>query len=122
MTEQIERLIETSGPDWTFLRPAIFAGNALHWWAPQIRGRCRALALSAQAPIDERDIAAVAIRVLSEDRYVRSEYVLTGPQSITQLEQVSTIGLVIKRPLKVEEISPEEARSMSGIPAMLLNA
>jgi uncharacterized protein YbjT (DUF2867 family) len=74
------------------------------------------------APIDERDIAAVAIRVLSEDGYARSEYVLTGPQSITQLEQVSTIGQVIRRPLQVEEISPEEARSMFGIPAMLLNA
>jgi uncharacterized protein YbjT (DUF2867 family) len=37
MVERIERLIETSGLDWTFLRPGMFAGNARHWWAPQIR-------------------------------------------------------------------------------------
>jgi uncharacterized protein YbjT (DUF2867 family) len=34
---QIERLIETSGLQWTFLRPEMFASNALSWWAPQIR-------------------------------------------------------------------------------------
>lgn len=37
MAQQIERLIETSGLDWTFLRPGMFAGNARRWWAPQIR-------------------------------------------------------------------------------------
>ena len=37
MVEQIERLIETSGLQWTFLRPGMFAANALNWWAPQIR-------------------------------------------------------------------------------------
>jgi uncharacterized protein YbjT (DUF2867 family) len=37
MFEQIERLIETSGLQWTFLRPGMFAANALRWWAPQIR-------------------------------------------------------------------------------------
>lgn len=35
--EHIERLIEGSGLPWTFLRPGMFAGNALLWWAPQTR-------------------------------------------------------------------------------------
>ncbi len=35
--EHIERLIENSGRQWTFLRPGMFAANALGWWAPQIR-------------------------------------------------------------------------------------
>ena len=35
--ELLERLIETSGVEWTFLRPGMFALNALGWWAPQIR-------------------------------------------------------------------------------------
>jgi uncharacterized protein YbjT (DUF2867 family) len=34
---QIERMIETSGLDWTFLRPGIFAANSETWWAPKIR-------------------------------------------------------------------------------------
>jgi len=67
MVEQIERLIETSRLQWTFLRPGMFAANALRWWAPQIRAgdvvRWPHLA-APTAPIDERDIAAVAVRAL----------------------------------------------------------
>ena len=111
--EQIERLIETSGLAWTILRPGMFAANALSWWAPQIRAgdvvRWPHLA-APTAPIDERDIAAVAVRALCEDGHAGAEYVLTGPQSLTQFEQVSTIGWVIGRSLRIEEISPDEAR------------
>jgi len=63
------------------------------------------------APIDERDIAAVAVRALCDDGHAGAEYVLSGPQSLSQFEQVSTIGRVIGRSLRIEEISPEEARS-----------
>jgi uncharacterized protein YbjT (DUF2867 family) len=124
MAEQIEQLIETSGLDWTFLRPGIFAGNARHWGA-QIRTEdvVRWPYLSVPtAPIDERDIAAVAVRTLCEGRHAGAEYVLTGPQSLTQLEQMSTIARVIGRSLQIEEISPEEAQSKLRIPALLLNA
>src|SRR5207244_4801537 len=113
MFEQIERLIETSGLEWTFLRPGMFAANALSWWAQQIRAgdvvRWPYLAVPT-APIDERDIAAVAVRALCENGHAGAEYVLTGPQSLSQLEQISTIGGVIGRSLRIEEISPEEAR------------
>ena len=113
MFEQIERLIETSGLEWTFLRPGMFAANALSWWAPQIRVgdvvRWPYLA-TPTAPIDERDIAAVAVRALCEDGHAGAEYVLTGPQSLSQFEQVSAIGRVIGRSLRIEEISPDEAR------------
>jgi uncharacterized protein YbjT (DUF2867 family) len=36
---------------------------------------------------------------------------VTGPQSLTQAEQVHTIGRAIGRSLRVEEISPDEART-----------
>jgi uncharacterized protein YbjT (DUF2867 family) len=111
--EQIEQLIVTSGLQWTFLRPGMFAANALRWWAPQIRAgdvvRWPYIAAPA-APIDERDVAAVAVRALSEDGHVGAEYVLTGPQSLSQFEQLSAIGSVIGRSLRIEEISPDEAR------------
>ena len=113
MFEQIERLIETSGLQWTFLRPGMFAANALSWWAPQIRVgdvvRWPHLA-APTAPIDERDIAAVAVRALCEDGHAGAEYVLTGPESLSQFEQVSTIGRMIGRSLRIVEISPDEAR------------
>lgn len=113
LAEKVERLIKDSSLQWTFLRPGIFAANALRWWAPQVRAgnvvRWPYLA-APTAPIDERDIAAVALRALCEDRHVGAEYVLTGPQSLTQFEQMSTIGRVIGRPLRIEEMSPDEAR------------
>ena len=61
--------------------------NCPNWWAPQIRTgdvvRWPYLA-APTAPIDERDIAAVAVRALSEDGHAGAEYVLTGPQSLSQ--------------------------------------
>jgi uncharacterized protein YbjT (DUF2867 family) len=110
---QIERLIETSGLRWTFLRPGMFAANARSWWAPQIRAGDLVRwphAAAPTAPIHERDIAAVAVRALCEDGHAGAEYVLTGPQSLSQVEQVYTIGTVIGRALRIEEISPDEAR------------
>ncbi len=131
LAAQIERLIETSGLQWTFLRPGMFAANALRWWAPQIRAgdlvRWPHLSVPT-APIDERDIARVAVCALCEDRHAGADYVLTGPQSLTQFEQLSTIGRVIGRSLRIEEISPDEARHelLNIMPApvanMLLNA
>ena len=113
VVERIEGLIETSGRQWTFLRPGMFAANALGWWAPQMRAgdvvRWPHLA-APTAPIDERDIAAVAVRALCDEGHAAAEYVLTGPQSLSQSEQVSIIGRAIGRSLKAVEISPEEAR------------
>ena len=132
LAERIEQLIETSGLEWTFLRAGMFAGNARHFWGPQIRAgnvvRWPYLDVPT-APTDERDLAAVAVRTLCEDGHAGAEYVVTGPQSLTQAEQVHTIGRAIGRSLRVEEISPDEARSelvhVLGSPTfvnMLLNA
>jgi uncharacterized protein YbjT (DUF2867 family) len=113
LAEKVERVIESSSLEWTFLRPGMFAANALRWWAPQIREgnvvRWPYLA-APTAPIDERDLAAAALHALCEDGHAGAEYVLTGPQSLTQFEQLSIIGRAIGRPLHIEEMSPDEAR------------
>ena len=51
------------------------------------------------------------MRVLCGDGHSGADYVLTGPQSLTQFEQLSTIGSVIGRTLSIQELSPEEAQS-----------
>jgi uncharacterized protein YbjT (DUF2867 family) len=113
IAEQIERTIESSGLEWTFLRPGMFATNALGWWAPQIRigdvVRWPYLDLPT-APIHTADIAAVGARALCEHGHAGAEYLITGPQSLTHREQIETIGRAIGRPLRAEEISPDEAR------------
>ncbi len=132
LAERVEQLIEASGLAWTFVRAGMFAGNARHFWGPQLRSGnvVRWPYLDAPtAPTDERDVAAVSVRALTEDGHAGADYVVTGPESLTQAEQVHTIGRVIGRSLRVEEISPEEARSellpVLGSPVvvnMLLNA
>ena len=132
LAERVEQLIETSGLTWTFVRAGMFAGNARHFWGPHIRSGdvVRWPYLDAPtAPTDERDLAAVSVRALAEDGHAGADYVVTGPESLTQAEQVHTIGRAIGRSLRVVEISLEEARSallpVLGSPVvvnMLLNA
>ena len=111
----VEQLIEASRAQWTVIRPGVFALNSLGWWAPQVRSGDVVrwfYADAATAPIHERDIAAVAARVLrDEEQHDGRDYVLTGPESLTQRQQVEIIGDAIGRPLRFEEISPEAARA-----------
>jgi uncharacterized protein YbjT (DUF2867 family) len=121
---EMERLIERSGLEWTFLRPGGFAANTREW-APGIRaeGVVRwPYAAAARSLIHERDIAAVAARTLTGDKHLGARYALTGPEAVTQAEQVRLIGEAIGRPLRFEEISREEAHGLlvaKGWPAPL---
>ena len=109
----IERLIAAAGLASTIIRPGMFASNALLWWAAAIRDGDVVrwpYGAAETAPIDERDIAAVAARALYEDGHAGGDYVLTGPESLSQAEQVSIIGDAIGRRIRFEELSPDEFR------------
>jgi len=113
LCQRVEESIVNSGLEWTFLRPGIFAANSLRWWLPQIQSgdvvRWPYAAVET-APIHESDIAAVGARTLCDDGHAGREYVLTGPESLTQSQQVSIIGEAIGRNLVMQEISPDDAR------------
>jgi len=127
---EVEHLLAATSLEVAILRPGMFASNALHWWAPQIREGevVRWPYASAEtAPIDERDVGAVAARVLLDARHARGDYVLTGPESLSQAAQVQAIGDAIGRPLRFEELSPDEFRretaaTWGGVAEMLLAA
>lgn len=109
----LEELIEKSGAQWTILRPGPFALNCRNWWAPQIRSGDTVRwfhGSAATAPVHEHDIAAVAVRALCDATHDGMDYVLTGPQSLTQREQVVIIGESLGRSLLFDEISPATAR------------
>jgi uncharacterized protein YbjT (DUF2867 family) len=92
----------------------MFASNALDWWAPSIRadGVVRWPHGAAEtAPVDDRDVAAVAALTLYQAGHAGGDYVLTGPESLSQAEQVSIIGDVLGRRIEFEELSPDEFRS-----------
>ena len=110
---EIERAIVASGVASTILRPGMFASNARYWWASMIQqGDVVRWPYGAaeSAPIDDRDIAAVAARVLGDMEQAGRDYVLTGPESLSQAEQVGIIGAAIGRRIRFQELSPEEFR------------
>ena len=110
---EIERLIVTSGIASTIIRPGMFASNTVHWWSGQIRksGAVRwPYGAAETAPIDERDIASVAARALCDDGHAGGDYVLTGPESMSQANQAMAIGDAIGRRIQFEELSPEDFR------------
>jgi uncharacterized protein YbjT (DUF2867 family) len=111
---EIERLIASAGLESTIIRPGVFASNALFWWAPAIRagGAVRwPYGAAETAPVDDRDVAAVVARTLYQDGHAEGDYVLTGPESLSQAEQVSIIGDVLGRRITFEELSPNQFRS-----------
>ena len=75
MLSSIERHIESTPLQSTFLRPGMFAANCIDWWAPTFRNNdvIRWPLLQAPtAPIDTRDIAAVAARILTDPQHKRT--------------------------------------------------
>ncbi|MGD9525413.1 SDR family oxidoreductase [Pseudonocardia sp.] len=112
--DDIERLIAAAGLESTIIRPGMFASNAVFWWASAIRsdGVVRwPYGAAETAPVDDRDVAAVAARALYEDGHAGGDYVLTGPESLSQAEQVGIIGDVVGRRIPFEELSPDEFRT-----------
>lgn len=110
----IERLIAAAGIESTIIRPGMFASNVVSWWATAIRagGVVRWPYGAAQtAPVADRDVASVAARTLYLDGHAGGDYVLTGPESLSQAEQVSIIGDVLGRQIGFVELSPDEFRS-----------
>jgi uncharacterized protein YbjT (DUF2867 family) len=122
---QIEHAIEGSASEWTFLRPTGFAANTL-MWADQIResGVVRwPYGQAARSLIHERDIAEVAVHALTEEGHAGARYVLTGPEAITQVEQVQAIGEALDREVRWEELSREDAEAEleGNVPATALD-
>ncbi|QFU87601.1 NmrA family NAD(P)-binding protein [Amycolatopsis sp. YIM 10] len=109
---EVERAIERAVPEWTFLRPAGFATNTLTWLDQIQAGDVVRwpFAEARRSLIHEHDIAAVAARALLDDGHAGQKYYFTGPESITQAEQVRQIGEAIGRPLRFEELSVDAAR------------
>lgn len=109
---RIERLLRDSGVDWTFLRAGGFATNTLDW-ADQVRaGVVRWVYGGAgRSLIHERDIADVAVAALTSPGHVGAAYEMTGPETLTQVEQVRTLGAAVGREVRWEEMPVAEARA-----------
>ncbi|WP_280239028.1 NAD(P)H-binding protein [Nocardia abscessus] len=109
----LEAAAEASGLAWTSLRCADFDANTLAW-VPQLRAGDvvrGAYGKAATSPIHERDIAAVAVRALTEDGHAGRHYLLTGPESLTQYDKVRIVGELTGRDLSFLELTADQVRA-----------
>ncbi|RCV47762.1 SDR family oxidoreductase [Marinitenerispora sediminis] len=110
----VERAVQDAGLDWTLVRPDEFAANALWKWGQAIRaGGVVPLPYphAARPLIHEADVAAVAVAALLQDGHGGQTYQLTGPEPVSQVEQVRLIGAALGRRIPVEEVTPERGRA-----------
>ncbi|MEU8239031.1 NAD(P)H-binding protein [Actinoplanes missouriensis] len=109
----VEQAVTARTDAWTILRPGTFANNLLSWaWPIKAGAPIRAPFIhSAQAPIHEADVADAAAAALLGDGHQGRIYPLTGPQSLTRIDQVATISAGIGRDIPLVEISPDEFRA-----------
>ncbi|MGW1155255.1 NmrA family NAD(P)-binding protein [Streptomyces rubiginosohelvolus] len=108
-----EETIRASGVPWTFVRPRTFMSNTLTW-APGIRSAGVVRALYGDAPVacvDPRDVAAVAVAVLTGAGHEGRTYAVSGPEAITAREQTAQLSRVLGRPLRFEELGLDAART-----------
>jgi len=108
--KEAEQAAVASGLEWVSLRPSSFASNTLQAWGAQIRAGDvvrYVYAAFEESLLDERDLAAVGARALLSDDLLGRRLMLSGPQSLSHAEMVATIGEVIGRPLRFQEVEPE---------------
>ncbi|MEU8139816.1 NmrA family NAD(P)-binding protein [Streptodolium elevatio] len=108
----VERAVVATGIPHTFLRLMFPAVNSLSFAGQLADGDVvRApYAAAVSAPVHERDVADVAVRVLLEEGHGGRTYLLTGPQRLTQAEQVRVLGQVLGRALVFEELEAGPVR------------
>jgi uncharacterized protein YbjT (DUF2867 family) len=109
----VESALDASALRWTPVRPLALATNALHWsFSIRAEGVVRLVHPDARsAPVHERDVAAVAVTALRGSTDPQVSAVLTGPELLTQRQEVECVAAAIGRPLRVEELSDAEGRA-----------
>ena len=123
-----EELICNSGLEWTFLRPGMFMSNTSDWWADSIKQQGAVYFPGGKglvAPVDPRDVAAVATVALTRPGHHGQVYELTGPELLNMGAMVQIIGQAIGKPLKYTSIPALAAKIWmlrSGMDKTLVNA
>ncbi|MGA7991143.1 MAG: SDR family oxidoreductase [Thermoanaerobaculia bacterium] len=128
MHRAVEKEIEASGMDFTFLRPNGFMQNLANQQAAAIKSQGAFYFPAADTRIshvDVRDIARVAATVLTSSGHSGKAYELTGPEALTYADMAATLARVLGKPVKYVAISDDDFRKAlggSGTPAPVVEA
>ncbi|MFD9407948.1 NmrA family NAD(P)-binding protein [Streptomyces sp. NPDC059989] len=112
---QVHQALPGLFEQWAVLRPSWFMQNfadaAPH--ARSIRDEGAIMSASGEGRvgfIDAEDIAAVAVRALTDDQAPNTDLILTGPQTLSYAEVAATIAEVTGRPVVHRQLTFEQLR------------
>ena len=115
MHRQVEKIIEESGIPFTFLRPNEFMQNFINFHAMSIKGNNSfhmAVEDSKVSIVDVRDIAAVAVKALTNgrnnDRFNDRVYTITGPEALSYYQIAGILSEVTGRKISYQNLSKED--------------
>ncbi len=107
----IDEALKQSGMAWTILLPGGFMQNFVEGSAPRPDGNLYLPVGNAKAAfIDTRDIAAVAVKALTEPGHEGKEYTLTGPADLSYTEMAAIMTEASGRQIRYIDVPPEAAR------------
>jgi uncharacterized protein YbjT (DUF2867 family) len=119
---EAEDYIRSSGVPYTFLRPNGFMQNIINYSGETIRTQNAFYGSEGDgrvSQIDIRDVAAVAVKALTEDGHVGNTYTLTGPQALTNSEAAQILSDTLGREIRFVNLPPaklKEALLSAGVP------
>ncbi len=108
-----EDYIRSSGLGFTFLRPNGFMQNMAIYNGATIRAQSAFYASQGEgrvSHIDIRDIAAVAVKTLTEDTHLGKVYTLTGPEALSNTRMAEILSRTLGREIKYVDLDPEQMR------------
>ncbi|MFW5709632.1 MAG: SDR family oxidoreductase [Chloroflexota bacterium] len=100
---KIEQLVLQTGVSHTFLRASFFMQNLSTTHRSEIRDTNEIAVPVGKAKtsfIDARDIAAVAVRALTESGHENQRYTLTGSEALDYHEVAGKLSQVLNRPIR----------------------
>jgi uncharacterized protein YbjT (DUF2867 family) len=119
---QSEDYIQSTGVPYTFLRPNGFIQNMVNYNAPTINAQSAFYGSEGDgrvSHIDIRDVAAVAVKALTEDGHVGKAYTLTGPEALTNKQIAQILSDELGREIRFINLAPaqlKEALLSAGVP------
>ncbi len=108
---EMEAAMRASGIPWTSLRPNGFMQNFLNNSAPQPDGGIYLpMGNGAASYINVRDIAAVAVKTLTENGHEGKIYDLSGPEALTGSQVAQAIAAATGRSIRYVDVPEAAAR------------
>lgn len=107
---KVEEKLNASGIAHVILRPNGFMQNTITYLAPSIRSQAAffdAMGDAKTSYVDVRDVAAVAMKALTETAHSGKTYELNGPEAITQDDLAKRIAAKAGREVRHVNISRE---------------